>query len=369
MRELLALHSEHFEVVAKAVNGRDALDKFFDTEPDVCLLDIRMPMMSGLEVASEIGDRAKIVLCAAYDQFAIAAFERGVVDYLLKPIAADRLAVTLARLLGTVGVPADDLTRVMHLLNRCFLFWIAALAWVGTGVSHAQMQPATATAIPVQDLFRSPDVLRPTLSPDGNYLVFLARSGNRLGLAVIDIEKRTSRMIVTLPDADIIEHYWVNSTRLVFVTGNVFDAAGTVSPWRTGGLFAVDRDGGDTRRLALPMGDGRSLIIRPRYTRVMATLADGGDHIIVAANERDFDSSDVYRLNTRSARKTLLSYDNPGDVQLWALDRDGLPRAALSGKGTQSGVDAHPAGRCGCAILSYTVSVNVGAMLRQRGGR
>ena len=221
---------------------------------------------------------------------------------------------------------------------RRFLLWIAALAWAGAGLSHAQMQRATAATIPVQDFFRLPDVLRPTLSPDGNYLAFLARSGNRLGLAVIDIEKRTSRMIATLPDADIIEHYWVNSTRLVFVTGNVFDAAGTVSPWRTGGLFAVDRDGGDTRRLALPMGDGRSLIMRPRYTRVMATLADGGDHIIVAANERDFDSSDVYRLNTRTARKTLLSYDNPGDVQLWALDRDGLPRAALSGKGTQSRV-------------------------------
>lgn len=118
MRELLALHSEHFEVVAEAINGREALDKFLDTEPDVCFLDIRMPVMSGLEVASEIGDRAKIVLCTAYDQFAIEAFERGVVDYLLKPIEEDRLAVTLARLRSTVDVPADDLTPVMHLLNR-----------------------------------------------------------------------------------------------------------------------------------------------------------------------------------------------------------------------------------------------------------
>ena len=215
---------------------------------------------------------------------------------------------------------------------------MSVLAFAGAGTLQAQAQPATPATIPVQDFFRLPDVLRPTLSPDGSYLAFLARSGNRLGLAVIDIEKRTSRMIATLPDADIIEHYWVNSTRLAFVTGNVFDAAGTVNPWRTGGLFAVDRDGGDTRRLALPMGDGRSLMMRPRYTRVMATLADGGDDIIVAANERDFDSSDVYRLNTRTARKTLLSYDNPGDVQLWALDREGLPRAAYSSKGTQSRV-------------------------------
>ncbi len=118
MRELLAVHSEHFEVVAEAVNGRDALDKFLDTEPDVCFLDIRMPVLSGLEVAIEIGDRAKIVLCTAYDQFAIEAFERGVVDYLLKPIEADRLAVALARLRSTVDEHADDLTPVMHLLNR-----------------------------------------------------------------------------------------------------------------------------------------------------------------------------------------------------------------------------------------------------------
>jgi DNA-binding LytR/AlgR family response regulator len=118
MRELLALHTEHFEVVAEAVNGEDALQRFHDTEPDVCFLDIRMPVMSGLEVASEIGDRAKIVLCTAYDQFAIEAFERGVVDYLLKPIEEDRLAVTLDRLRDTADLPADDLTPVMHLINR-----------------------------------------------------------------------------------------------------------------------------------------------------------------------------------------------------------------------------------------------------------
>jgi dipeptidyl aminopeptidase/acylaminoacyl peptidase len=227
------------------------------------------------------------------------------------------------------------------------MMWIAPLACGWATTLHAQNTPVlprlaslatTPASIPVQDFFRLPDVLRPTLSPDGNHLAFLARSGNRLGLAVIDVEKRTSRMVASLPDADIVEHYWVNSQRLAFVTGNVFDAAGAVNPWRTGGLFAVDHDGSDTRRLALPLGDGRSLIVRPRFTRVMATLNDGSDDIIVAANERDFDSSDIYRLNTRNARKTLLSYDNPGDVQHWALDRDGQPRAAYSSKGIQARV-------------------------------
>ena len=117
MRDLLALHAEHFEVVAEAVNGQDALDKFLETEPDVCFLDIRMPVLSGLEVASEIGDKAKIVLCTAYDQFAIEAFERGVVDYLLKPIEEDRLAVTLDRLRSSIDELPEDLTPVMHLFN------------------------------------------------------------------------------------------------------------------------------------------------------------------------------------------------------------------------------------------------------------
>lgn len=204
--------------------------------------------------------------------------------------------------------------------------------------ASASAAPGPSSAIPVQDFFRLPDVFRPTLSPDGNHLAFLARAGARLGLAVIDIERRTSQMAATLPDADIVEFHWVNSQRLAFVSGNVYDPVGTASPWRTGGLFAVDRDGTGPRRLALPFGDGGALIVRPRFTRVMATLSDGSDDIIVAANERDFDSSDVYRLNTRTARKTLLSYDNPGDVQLWALDREGQPRAAFSSKGTTSRV-------------------------------
>ncbi|MEO7252644.1 MAG: LytTR family DNA-binding domain-containing protein [Casimicrobium sp.] len=117
MRELLAAHVESFEIVAEAVNGEDALAQYVATEPDVCFLDIRMPVKSGLEVATEIGDGAKIVFCTAYDQFAIEAFERGAVDYLLKPIEEDRLTVTLQRLLDSAAVPPDDVTPVAHLIS------------------------------------------------------------------------------------------------------------------------------------------------------------------------------------------------------------------------------------------------------------
>lgn len=146
-----------------------------------------------------------------------------------------------------------------RLLLLCLAGWSLTQA-------HAQAQSAAAAgpaagAVPLPDFFRAPDVLRPTLSPDGNHLAFLARAGGRLGLAVIDLDRRTSRMVATLPDADVVEHYWVNSNRLAFVSGNASDPAGQVNPWRTGGLFAVDRDGSNARRLALPYGDGSAMVM------------------------------------------------------------------------------------------------------------
>ena len=230
------------------------------------------------------------------------------------------------------------LTRTLQPLFAAAMLFCASILLTLSSVASAQPSTGTAnlpsSSIAVQDFFRLPDVFRPELSPDGNYLAFLARVGNRLGLAIIDIEKRTSQIIATLPNADIVELNWVNSQRLVFVSGNVYDPSGSVSPWRTGGLFAVDRDGSAARRLALPLGDGSSIITRPRYTRVAQTLNDGSDDVIIATNERSFDSGDIYRLDTRTARKKLLSFDNPGDVQSWTLDREGQPRAAISVKAT-----------------------------------
>ena len=121
LRELLTQYQQDeqhpFEIVAEAANGQEALERFAETEADVCFLDIRMPVRTGLEVAVALGEQTKIVFCTAYDQFAIEAFERGAVDYLLKPIEADRLAITLSRLHSPGGVAPDDLTPVAHLIN------------------------------------------------------------------------------------------------------------------------------------------------------------------------------------------------------------------------------------------------------------
>jgi DNA-binding LytR/AlgR family response regulator len=86
------------QIVAVAANGADAWDAFLEHEPAVCFLDIRMPGFSGLEVAQRIGSKAAVVFVTAYGDHAIAAFDAGAADYLMKPVDPARLAQTVQRL-------------------------------------------------------------------------------------------------------------------------------------------------------------------------------------------------------------------------------------------------------------------------------
>jgi DNA-binding LytR/AlgR family response regulator len=88
-------------VLAECGDGASALEALAEHKPDVAFLDIRMPGLTGLEVAAaaaEASPRTHVVFTTAYDQYAIDAFEHGAVDYLLKPIGPDRLAATVQRL-------------------------------------------------------------------------------------------------------------------------------------------------------------------------------------------------------------------------------------------------------------------------------
>jgi DNA-binding LytR/AlgR family response regulator len=85
-------------VVAQARNGREAVERFEALRPDICFLDVQMPGLSGVEAARQIGGRAHLVFVTAFDQYALNAFEHGVLDYIVKPVEPARLATTVARL-------------------------------------------------------------------------------------------------------------------------------------------------------------------------------------------------------------------------------------------------------------------------------
>ena len=86
------------EIVAEVGNGVDAWDLFLEHEPSVCFLDIRMPGLSGIDVARRIDGASRVVFVSAYGDHALAAFDAGAVDYVMKPVEPERLAKTVAKL-------------------------------------------------------------------------------------------------------------------------------------------------------------------------------------------------------------------------------------------------------------------------------
>jgi DNA-binding LytR/AlgR family response regulator len=96
------------EVVAECANGVDAWDAFLEHEPQVALLDIRMPGLSGIEVAQRIAGRAVVVFVTAYGDHALAAFDAGAVDYVMKPVDPERLAQAVARVRSRLQQPTAD---------------------------------------------------------------------------------------------------------------------------------------------------------------------------------------------------------------------------------------------------------------------
>ena len=106
LRARLAAVWPDLTIVAEAANGVEAVELGERHRPDIAFLDIRMPGLSGIEAAQRLYARSHIVFATAYDQYALDAFEQGALDYLLKPVSAERLATTCARIKARLSAPA-----------------------------------------------------------------------------------------------------------------------------------------------------------------------------------------------------------------------------------------------------------------------
>ncbi|MGQ3054118.1 MAG: LytR/AlgR family response regulator transcription factor [Roseateles sp.] len=106
-------------VVGEAGDGLEALRLLDQHQPDILFLDIEMPGATGIDVARQVGGRAHVVFVTAYDQYAIAAFDQGAVDYLLKPLAGARLFTAITRLKARLaqGQPPAHIGAVLDQLG------------------------------------------------------------------------------------------------------------------------------------------------------------------------------------------------------------------------------------------------------------
>ena len=118
LQRLLALSWPELEIVASVEDGSEALSAIAELAPTVAFLDIRMPGISGLEVARASEGKAGIVFTTAYDSHAIEAFDLGAVDYLLKPVTGPRLEQALARLRTRLEAGSAERSRSLVELDQ-----------------------------------------------------------------------------------------------------------------------------------------------------------------------------------------------------------------------------------------------------------
>ncbi len=153
--QLLKLWPE-LEIVAIARNGLEAAAQIAELQPDVAFLDIQMPGLTGLEVAEGIEGATRVVFVTAYDEYALTAFDAEAIDYVLKPITADRLARAIERTRralasrASAGTDADDdvrLARVLRQLQAAPAPAAAPLRWIRASQGELTHQVAVADVL------------------------------------------------------------------------------------------------------------------------------------------------------------------------------------------------------------------------------
>ncbi|HOP48663.1 MAG TPA: LytTR family DNA-binding domain-containing protein [Desulfobacteraceae bacterium] len=102
----------------EARNGLEALELIKKQKPDIAFLDIRMPGMSGIDVAKKVAESCWVVFITAYDQYAIEAFENEAVDYILKPITLERLEKTAKRLKKQIASSSGSPPDLSEIVDR-----------------------------------------------------------------------------------------------------------------------------------------------------------------------------------------------------------------------------------------------------------
>ncbi len=143
LRTRLARLWPELEIVHEMENGRDIEHVLAQYRPQLFFLDIHMPGVNGLEAARAIAGRAHVVFVTAYDEHAVEAFERGALDYVLKPFNEERLEVSVARLKERLGNRPPSLDALVeHLAGRLAGKPVEHLRWIKASVgSNVRLIP------------------------------------------------------------------------------------------------------------------------------------------------------------------------------------------------------------------------------------
>ena len=118
LKKMLAETWPQLEICGEAANGKEALKMVDAFAPHIVFLDIKMPGLSGLDVAKNIAGICRIVFITAFDQYAVEAFEREAVDYLIKPVTKERLLQTISRLKKQLQSSPEPPTNIAKIITQ-----------------------------------------------------------------------------------------------------------------------------------------------------------------------------------------------------------------------------------------------------------
>jgi DNA-binding LytR/AlgR family response regulator len=172
LRSMLSEVWPDLTICGEAKNGKEALQMVESLHPDIAFLDIKMPGLSGMEVAKRIAGLCRIVFVTAFDQYAVEAFESEAVDYLLKPVSKERLIHTMQRLKNQLNFSIESPARLTEVIEQV-LFKLANrggsdfLRWI-----KAQNKN-TIRLIPVEeaDYFKAEDKYTMVITKEGESLI------------------------------------------------------------------------------------------------------------------------------------------------------------------------------------------------------
>jgi dipeptidyl aminopeptidase/acylaminoacyl peptidase len=189
---------------------------------------------------------------------------------------------------------------------------------------------ATAAPLPVETFFKKPLYGNPVLSPSGRYLAVTTVVHGRRNLGVLDLDDRKVTPVTGFTAADVIEVVWLNDDRLVVTVGDI--KRGTGEPPQYLGVFAANRDASSPMAISkhFERASGADVAFARGVGVDFVREIPGSNDIIVESYYRTRESLDLYRFDTVTGQKTLLSFDSPGNVRRWIVDFDGVPRAAVS---------------------------------------
>ena len=173
LKSLLSETWPELIICGEAKNGKEALALIETEQPQIAFLDIKMPGLTGMDVARQIAGVCRIVFVTAFDQYAVEAFEREAVDYLLKPVSKERLIQTIGRLKNQLDASSEPPAQLAEVVEQLLARLPGGrggpdyLRWIRTQHKDA------VRLIPVEevDYFRAEDKYTLVITKEGESLI------------------------------------------------------------------------------------------------------------------------------------------------------------------------------------------------------